>query len=60
MSRRNNPSGRYIEMTDAELARDQAAYKRAVERQRQKDEAALKAWQESPLGRKWLKEHPNA
>jgi len=38
-----NPSGKYVQMTDEQAAREQAAFERAVERQRQKDEARARA-----------------
>lgn len=37
MTRRNNPSGRCTTMTEAQLARDRAAFERAVARQEEKD-----------------------
>jgi len=45
MTRRtpNNPSGKYIRMNDEQVAREQAKFDRAVERQAAKDRAAAAA-----------------
>lgn len=42
MSRRrsNNPSGRFLQMSDEQYAKYQASFERAVARQRERDEAA--------------------
>ncbi len=44
MSRRrsNNPSGRFLQMSDEQYAKYQASFERAVARQRERDEAAAK------------------
>lgn len=41
MARRvsNNPSGKYLQMSDEQFAREQARFDRAVQRQREKDAA---------------------
>lgn len=36
----NNPSGKWLSMTDEQLARENAKFQRAVERQAEKDKAA--------------------